>query len=44
MNRGLNLKHSDGAYDGELITAEHDLEMLDIMFKAVLSSKWSFFR
>ena len=38
MNRGPNLKRPDGAYDGELITAEHDLEMLDIMFKAALSS------
>jgi hypothetical protein len=38
VNRGPHLKRPDGAYDGELITAEHDMEMLDIMFKAALSS------
>ena len=38
VNRGPNLKRPDGAYDGELITAEHDMEMLDIMFKAALIS------
>jgi hypothetical protein len=38
VNRGPNLTRPDGAYDGELITVEHDVEMLDIMFKAALSS------
>jgi len=38
VNRGPHLKRPDGAYDGELITAEHDMEMLDIMFKAALNN------
>ena len=38
VNRGPNLKRPNGAYDGELITAKHDLEMLDFMFNAALSS------
>jgi hypothetical protein len=38
VNRGCHLKQPDRAYDGKLITAEHDMEMLDIMFKAALSS------
>jgi hypothetical protein len=38
MNRGPNLKQPDGAYDGELITAEHNMEMLDIMFKVAFSN------
>ena len=44
VNRGPNLKWPDGAYDGELITAKHDMKMLDIMFKAALSNTWCFFR
>ena len=38
VNRGPDLLRPDGAYDGELITAEHDMEMLDIMFQAALSN------
>lgn len=38
VNRGPDLQRPDGAYDGELITAEHDIEMLDIMFQAALSN------
>jgi serine/threonine protein kinase len=38
VNRGPNLTRPGGAYDGELITADHDMEMLDIMFKVALSS------
>jgi hypothetical protein len=37
VTRGPHLMRPDGAYDGELITAEHDIQMLDIMFKMSLS-------
>jgi hypothetical protein len=32
VNAGPDLMRPDGAYDGELIKAEHDIEMLNIMF------------
>jgi serine/threonine protein kinase len=35
VNRGPDLKRPDGVYDGELITAEHDIDMLNIMFADV---------
>jgi hypothetical protein len=38
VNRGPGLERPDGAYDGALIAAEHDIEMLNIMFKSVLQS------
>ena len=33
VNRGPDLMRPDGAYDGELILADHDMEMLAIMFE-----------
>jgi hypothetical protein len=38
VNRGPQLERPDGAYDGALIMAEHDIEMLNLMFKSVLPS------
>ncbi|KAI5986002.1 hypothetical protein EDC04DRAFT_2589995 [Pisolithus marmoratus] len=33
VNRGLGLRRPEGALDGELILANHDMEMLDYMFQ-----------
>jgi hypothetical protein len=38
VNRGLDIEQPDGEYDGELITVEHDMVRLDIMFKPKPSS------
>jgi hypothetical protein len=35
VNRGLQLWQPDGACDGNLITADHDIQMLDHLFKHV---------
>jgi hypothetical protein len=36
VNQEPELCRPEGAVDGELILAEHDVEMLDIMFRLVL--------